>query len=84
MADLGLEVWLTGTPGELDAAARALAAIGRVIYRGQRIPLAGVDTGRYRAYARIRVPTATFQPAPVTTTGALIDLDTARQQRRGA
>ncbi len=54
-----LEVWLIGTPAELDAAARALSRIGRVVDRGARTPLAGADAGRWRIYTRIRVPTVT-------------------------
>lgn len=84
MADL--EVWLIGTRPELDAAARALAAIGRVLQPGQRVALTGADTGRWRTYARIHVPTTTTPPQPQhePAPGALIDLDAARQQRRTA
>jgi hypothetical protein len=45
---LDLEIWLIGTPAELDAAACALVGIGTVIDRGQRTALAGSDTGRWR------------------------------------
>lgn len=55
MATLDLEVWLIGTPAELDTAARALAAIGHVVNHATRTPLAGTDAGRWRTYARIRV-----------------------------
>jgi hypothetical protein len=54
---LDLEVWLIGTPAELDQAATTLAHLGRVVYRGPRMALAGADLGRYRAYARIRITT---------------------------
>uniref|UniRef100_A8M696 Uncharacterized protein n=1 Tax=Salinispora arenicola (strain CNS-205) TaxID=391037 RepID=A8M696_SALAI len=84
MADL--EVWLIGTHPELDAAARALAAIGRVLQPGKRVALAGADTGRFRTYARIHVPATTTPPQPrhEPAPGALIDLDAARRQRRTA
>lgn len=82
MPAIDLEVWLIGTHPELDAAARALAAIGRVQQAGKRVALAGADTGRHRTYARIHVPTT--QPQPQPGTGRLIDLDTARRQRRTA
>lgn len=57
----GLEAWLIGTPAELDAALSALAAAGRIRYQGigrpgARMPLAGADYGRFRAYALIHVP----------------------------
>ena len=56
----GLEVWLAGTPDELDAAARALARIGHVLHGAPRRRLSGAgDAGRYRTYARIRVATTT-------------------------
>jgi hypothetical protein len=57
----GLEAWLIGTPAELDAALGALAAAGRVRWQGigrpgARVPLAGADYGRFRAYALIYMP----------------------------
>jgi hypothetical protein len=60
-----LEIWLIGTPTELDAAARALAGIGRVIHHGTRTALAGADTGRWRIYARISV-TGAYRPVLAT------------------
>jgi hypothetical protein len=63
-----LEVWLIGTPTELDAAARALANIGAVVNRGRRTALAGSDVGRWRTYARIRVAMA-YQPRPARSGG---------------
>lgn len=51
----GLEVWLVGTPAELDAATRALAAAGRLTQRGQPLPMAGADTGRARLYLRLTI-----------------------------
>lgn len=58
----GLEVWLIGTHTELDAAIAALAVAGRISWQGigqpgRRVPLAGADRGRYRAYAHLYVPT---------------------------
>lgn len=56
----GLEAWLLGTPGELDAAQAALAAAGTVLWagtggaRGQRESLTGADRGRQRTYLRMR------------------------------
>lgn len=60
-ATFGLEVWLIGTPAELDAALTALATAGRVTFvgvgtPGTREPLTGADQGRYRTYALIRLP----------------------------
>jgi hypothetical protein len=62
----GLEIQMLGTPAELDAATTALARIGRVAWDGigqprQRVPLAGADAGRWRAYLLLHLPT---QPAP--------------------
>lgn len=83
MPAMDLEVWLIGTHPELDAAARALAAIGHIQQAGKRIALAGGDAGRHRIYARIHVPTTQPQPEPVAG-GRLIDLDTVRRQRHTA
>jgi hypothetical protein len=58
-APSGLEIWLVGTPTELDAAVTALAATGRFAQRGTRHARAGADSGRYRLYLRLAVtPTA--------------------------
>lgn len=67
----GLEVWLTGTPAELDAAARALAAAGHLAWQGQRRPLTGADAGRARLYLRLNVtPTRrTGRPTRPTSDG---------------
>ncbi|MDM4720121.1 hypothetical protein QTQ03_26510 [Micromonospora sp. WMMA1363] len=54
----GLEVWLIGTPAELDAAARALAAAGHIAQRGQRRPLTGADAGLARLYLRLNITPA--------------------------
>ncbi len=59
-----LEVSLIGTPAELDAAARALSRIGRIVDRRTRTPLAGSDAVRYRIYARIRVPVVAKSATP--------------------
>ncbi|WP_405101476.1 hypothetical protein [Micromonospora sp. NBC_01412] len=83
----GLEVWLSGTPAELDAAVGVLAAAGHVAWRSVRRPMTGANAGRHRLYLRLAV-TVAAQPQPATDTsaarGALIDLDTARASRRPA
>ncbi|MFF0874493.1 hypothetical protein [Micromonospora aurantiaca (nom. illeg.)] len=81
----GLEVWLTGTPAELDAATVVLTSAGRVVQHGTRWPLTGADAGRHRLYLRLAVAADKQVPrAPDTERGALIDLDTARANRRPA
>ncbi len=52
-----LEIWLIGTPGQLDRATAALAATGTITQDPARHALAGADSGRYRTYLRI-MPTA--------------------------
>lgn len=84
-----MEVWITGTPAELDAAEAALHAIAYVAFTSARYPMAGADAGRYRTYLRLAVPTtptaAPRRPASAPKRdGALIDLDTARARRRPA
>ncbi|MFU8854321.1 hypothetical protein ACNAW0_25545 [Micromonospora sp. SL1-18] len=81
-----LEVWLTGTPAELDAAVAALTAAGRLAQRGTRRPLIGSDAGRHRLYLRLTIAARTGRPASTSDTagGALIDLGTARAHRRPA
>ncbi|WP_025616856.1 hypothetical protein [Salinispora cortesiana] len=59
----GLEVWLTGTPTELDAATDALAAAGRLAQRGQHHPMTGADTGRARLYLRLTITATNRRPA---------------------
>ncbi|WP_018218221.1 hypothetical protein [Salinispora vitiensis] len=59
----GLEVWLAGTPAELDAATHALTAAGRLAQRGQHHPMAGADTGRSRLYLRLTITTTNGRPA---------------------
>ncbi|MGW1451162.1 hypothetical protein ACWCO3_23165 [Micromonospora sp. NPDC002411] len=82
-----MEVWLSGTRAELDAAVAAVAALadlGHVIQQGQRWPMGGVDVGRYRLYLRLAVATAArTRPAP-DTGGELIDLAAVRALRRPA
>jgi hypothetical protein len=63
----GLEIFLTGTPTELDAAARVLGRIGRILYASPRHRLTGADAGRWRVYARLAVPAAAPVPAPTGT-----------------
>jgi len=58
-----LEVWLIGTPAELDRATAALAAIGRNLQHSGRRPLIGDDAGRFRAYLRVAIAVAPT-PAP--------------------
>ncbi|MEU7842626.1 hypothetical protein AB0B39_16870 [Micromonospora sp. NPDC049114] len=82
-----MEVWLSGTRAELDAATAALADLGHVIQQGQRWPMGGVDAGRYRLYLRLTVATTAaavrHRPAP-DGGGELIDLTAARALRRPA
>lgn len=59
---IGLEIWLTGTPIELDTAAYALARLGRIAHRGERHRLTGADAGRYRVYVRIHVAATGARP----------------------
>lgn len=54
---LGLEIWLIGTPAEVEAAARMLARLGVVAYHSGSVPMTGADAGRVRAYARVHVST---------------------------
>lgn len=83
-----MEVWLTGTPAELDAAETALRDIAYVAFTSVRYPMAGVDAGRYRTYLRLAVPTTPVAaPRPASAPepgGALIDLDDARARSRPA
>ncbi|MEU8330017.1 hypothetical protein [Micromonospora sp. NPDC048839] len=80
----GLEVWLTGTRAELDAATAALTAAGHLVQRGTRHALTGADAGRYRLYLRLNVAAAAGRPVRDSGTGggSLIDLDAARAIRR--
>ncbi|QKW12389.1 hypothetical protein [Verrucosispora sp. NA02020] len=80
----GLEIWLTGTPAELDAATAALTAAGhRLAQRGTRRPLTGTDAGRHRLYLRVSVATTARRSgqAPDLSGAALLDLNAARTQR---
>ena len=52
-----LEVWLIGTPDELDAAVTALAGAGRVLAGSTPEPLYGADRVRQRRYLQVRIPT---------------------------
>jgi hypothetical protein len=63
----GLELFLTGTPAELDAAARVLGRIGQILYASPRHRLAGADTGRWRVYVRLHVATIRAELPPVLT-----------------
>jgi hypothetical protein len=66
-----LEVWLIGTPAELDAATDALAQLGRTVTRGRAVPLAGADTGRARCYLLLTLPIHAAAPAATPTTARL-------------
>ncbi|MGC5050102.1 hypothetical protein ACLQ2S_01405 [Micromonospora sp. DT48] len=79
----GLEIWLTGTSAELDAATAALTAAGhRIAQRGTRWPLTGADAGRCRLYLRLSIAAAARPSgrAPDTGGAALLDLDAARRK----
>jgi len=68
-----LEVWLSGTPAELDAAVAALTDAGRVSHTSPRTPLPG-DPGRHRLYLRVHVaatPAAAPRRAHRSTRGRL-------------
>ncbi|WP_030333394.1 hypothetical protein [Micromonospora parva] len=82
----GLEVWLTGTPAELDAATTALVDAGHLTQHGTRRPLTAADAGRYRLYLRLNVAAGRQRPTgtPDASGGALIDLAAVRAQRRPA
>lgn len=79
-----LEIWLIGTPSEVDTATTALATAGRLVGASRPEPLYGADAGRTRRYLRLRVPTPAATPAdrrrgPATAGQAVIDLDTRRR-----
>ncbi|WP_433648987.1 hypothetical protein ACQP2C_18755 [Micromonospora zamorensis] len=82
----GLEMWLTGTRTELNAATAALTAAGHLVQRGTRHALTGTDAGRYRLYLRLNIAATATRSArePDVRGGALIDLDAARAHRRPA
>ncbi|MGC5308765.1 hypothetical protein [Micromonospora zamorensis] len=82
----GLEVWLTGTPAELDAVTAALTDAGHLTQHGTRRPLTGTDAGRYRLYLRLSLTADRRRPTggPDDTGGALIDLTAARAARHPA
>ncbi|PSK64866.1 hypothetical protein B0E53_03169 [Micromonospora sp. MH33] len=80
----GAEVWLTGTPAELDALTAALAAAGHLTQRGTRRALTGTDSGRHRLYLRLTVAAVKRPGRAPEQGGALIDLDAARAHRRTA
>lgn len=66
-----LEVWLVGTPDQLDRAIAALTAAGRAAQTGDRHRLAGANAGRARQYLRLAVtatpPTIPGQRPPLRT-----------------
>ncbi|WP_238432909.1 hypothetical protein [Micromonospora tarensis] len=82
----GLEIWLAGTPAELDAAVRALTTAGRLAWRGAPRPMTGADAGRARMYVRLTVtPTRrTNRPArPDCDEGAAVLPFPDRRQHAG-
>jgi len=50
-----LEVWLSGTHHDLNAAVAALDSCGRLGWTSPRIPLAGADRGRVRLALHLHV-----------------------------
>jgi hypothetical protein len=73
---MGLEVWLIGSPHEVDAGLSALADAGAIAGASKPEPLYGVDAGRVRRYLRVRIPvptttTATGNRSPRKATGAI-------------
>jgi hypothetical protein len=66
-----LEVWLIGTPDELDAATAALTGLGRTVTRGRAVPLTGGDAGRARCYLLLTLPIHAAVPAATPTTARL-------------
>lgn len=54
-----LEVWLMGTPAQLDAALSVLAEAGHIAAGSKPQRLFGEDNGRYRRYVRVAVIAAT-------------------------
>ena len=48
-----LEVWLMGTPTEVDTALAGLAAVGRLTGVSKPQRLYGADAGRVRRYVRL-------------------------------
>ncbi len=53
---MDLEIWLMGTPHEVERAMAALDAAGRIEGASVPEPLYGADSGRVRRYLRVRVP----------------------------
>ena len=53
---MDLEIWLMGTPHEVERAMAALDAAGRIEGASVPEPLCGADSGRVRRYLRVRVP----------------------------
>jgi|GEM_PF-5380935 len=51
-----LEVWLIGTPTELDTVTAALGGLGRIVGASKPDPLYGADAGRVRRYLRVHIP----------------------------
>jgi hypothetical protein len=68
-----LEVWLIGTPSEVDAALTALRTVGRIAGASRAEALYGADSGRVRRYLRVAVSAAPSRPARPAAVPALID-----------
>ena len=52
-----LELWLMGTPTEVDTALAGLAAVGRLTGVSKPQRLYGADAGRVRRYVRLAIAT---------------------------
>lgn len=66
---MGLEVWLIGTAGEVDAAVKAIGSIGVSVEKG-RLSLKGCDQGRVRRYLRVRVRSESTTTKGTTSNGS--------------
>lgn len=60
----GLEVWLLGTPTDVNTAVTALTRTNRVLYAGPAHAMSGCDAGRVRRYLRLAVPMPGRVPTP--------------------
>jgi hypothetical protein len=69
-----LEVWLIGTPAELDTALTLLAEAGHTAYQATRRRLTGADHGRWQIHLRITVPLTKPTTPPPAEAAALIEV----------
>ena len=80
-----LELWLIGTPDQVNAAMAALATAGRIAGASKPEALFGADAGRVRRYVRVSVTTAArSQPteraaATPSKRQSVIDINTRRR-----